>query len=120
MKKFSLYLMSGLYITAGINHFIHPEIYKKIMPPWLGWHDTLINVSGICEILFGLLLIPFYTRVVAAWCLIGLLIAVFPANIQMMLNGLHKNNLWLWITILRLPLQFILIWWAYLFTKPFN
>jgi two-component sensor histidine kinase len=45
--------MSGLYIIAGINHFIHPEVYKKIMPHWLGWHHTLISVSGICEILFG-------------------------------------------------------------------
>jgi uncharacterized membrane protein len=77
-------------------------------------------VSGICEILFGLLLIPSHTRVIAAWCLIGLLVAIFPANIQMMLNGLHKNTLWLWITILRLPLQLVLIWWAYLFTKPFG
>ncbi len=110
--------MSGLYILAGINHIIHPEVYKKIMPHWLGWHDTLINVSGICEILFGLLLIPSQTRVIAAWCVIALLVGVFPANIQMMLNELHKNNLRLLIRILRLPLQFGLIWWAYLFTKP--
>ncbi len=110
--------MSGLYIIAGINHFIHPEVYKKIMPHWLGWHHTLISVSGICEILFGLLLIPSQTRVIAAWCVIALLVGVFPANIQMMLNELHKNNLRFLITILRLPLQFVLIWWAYFFTKP--
>lgn len=109
--------MAGLYVMAGINHFIHPEMYRKIMPTWLGWHELLINVSGICEVLFGLLLISFRTRSIAAWSIIGLLVAVFPANIQMVINH-PKNDPWLWITILRLPLQFVLIWWAYLFTKP--
>ncbi|MEO6328366.1 MAG: DoxX family protein [Ginsengibacter sp.] len=109
--------MAMLYVAAGINHFINPQFYLKIMPAWLGWQSILVMASGACEILFGLLLIPVYTRAIAAWCIIGLLIAVFPANIQMMLNYLHENNPKLWVTIIRLPLQFILIWWAYLFTK---
>ncbi len=104
-------------MAAGANHFIHPDMYRKIMPPWLGWQTTLIRVSGVGEILFGLLLIPHITRPIAAWGIIVLLVAVFPANIQMTINYLHKNDAWLWITILRLPLQFVLIWWAHLFTK---
>lgn len=110
--------MAVLYIAAGINHFIHPAAYLKIMPPWLRQPQMLISISGVFEILFGLLIIAPRSRPIAAWGIIGLLVAVFPANIQMMVNYLHENNSRLWIAILRLPLQFVLIWWAYLFTKP--
>lgn len=109
--------MSLLYVLAGINHFWHPVFYLKIMPPWLGAQEILIYISGVCEILFGLLLIPVKTRKLAAWGIILLLIAVFPANIQMMINYLHENNPKLWMAILRLPLQILLVLWAYSFTK---
>ncbi|HUS01011.1 MAG TPA: hypothetical protein VMY77_04755 [Chitinophagaceae bacterium] len=117
VKKISLFIMSLLYIIAGINHFIHPLFYKKIMPASIPWHMPLIFISGIAEIMLGIFLIPVLTRRVAAWGLIMLLIAIFPANINMMLNYLKEKNPAVWITILRLPLQFVLIWWAYIFTK---
>ena len=117
MKNTSLYVMSLLYTLAGINHFIHPAFYIRIMPPWLPYHSALVFISGVCEIVFGLLLLLPATRKLAAWLIIGLLIAIFPANIQMMLNYLHNNNPRLWIAIIRLPLQIVLIWWAYSFTK---
>jgi uncharacterized membrane protein len=120
MKMISLYIMSLLYIAAGINHFIHPEFYRKIMPPWVPLHDEMILISGIAEVLFALLLLFPFTRRFAACCIIALLIAVFPANIQMTLNYYHENNPGLWFTVVRLPLQIVLIWWAYLFTKPVN
>lgn len=88
------------------------------MPPWLPLHDELIFISGICEILFALLLLFPLTRQIAAWCIIALLVAVFPANIQMMLNYRQENNPLLWLAVLRLPLQILLIGWAYIFTKP--
>ena len=109
--------MSLLYIAAGINHFIHPLFYKKIMAAYIPWHMAVIFVSGILEILLGIFIIPVLTRRVAAWGIIILLIAIFPANINMILNYLNDKNPALWITILRLPLQIILIWWAYNFTK---
>lgn len=117
MKQFSLYLMAGFYVLAGANHFWHPQFYLAIMPPWLGFHDELNYASGACEILFGLLLIPKQTRRIAAWLIILLLIAIFPANIQMMLNYIHERRPGLWITIVRLPIQLLLIWWAYIFAK---
>jgi uncharacterized membrane protein len=110
--------MACLYVIAGIKHFLNPDFFTGIMPPWLGWHLQLVYISGACEILFGLLLIPVKTRRIGAWCIIGLLIAVFPANIQMMINYFHEHRPGLWLTILRLPLQAVLIWWAYLYTKP--
>ena len=110
--------MSLLYAAAGINHFIHPGTYQKIMPPWLSLHKELVFISGVCEILFALLLLFPLTRRIAAWCIIALLVAVFPANIQMMLNYRQENNPLLWLSLLRLPLQIVLIAWAYQFTKP--
>ncbi|MEP7263701.1 MAG: DoxX family protein [Bacteroidota bacterium] len=109
--------MSVFYVVAGINHFWHPEFYLMIMPHWLPWHNELVVMSGVCEILFGLLLLFSSTRSLAAWSIILLLIAVFPANIQMMLNYWEEANPKLWISIVRLPLQIVLIWWAYIFTK---
>jgi uncharacterized membrane protein len=120
MKKFSLFVMSVFYVGAGVNHFWHPQYYIRIMPFWLPWHNELVLISGICEILFGLLLLFSSTRRLAAWGIILLLLAVFPANIQMMLNYWNESNPQLWISILRLPLQIILIWWAYMFTKNIN
>ncbi len=117
MKKFSLFAMSVFYVAAGINHFWHPEFYLRIMPPLLPWHFDLIEISGACEISFGLLLLFSSTRRLAAWGIILLLIAVFPANIQMMLNSWGESNPKLWISIARLPLQIVLIWWAYSFAK---
>ncbi len=87
------------------------------MPPWLPWHYTLIYISGICEIILGLLLLPKATRRPAAGGIILLLIAVFPANIQMMLNYKREHDPDLWIAIVRLPLQPLLVWWAYQFAK---
>ncbi len=118
MKKVSLYAMIALYIAAGINHFVNKDLYLGIMPPWIPWHNTLVLLSGILEILFALLLIFPSTRKIGAWCIIGLLIAVFPANIQTMINYWDGPYLKLFIAILRLPLQIVLIRWAYKFAKP--
>ena len=116
-RKISLYVMAVLYVWAGIYHFISPGFYKKIMPPWLPWHYPFIYISGICEFFLGVLLLLPQTRKWAAWGIIALLVAVFPANVQMMLNYWHQQNPYLWVAIVRLPLQLVLIGWAYQFTK---
>jgi uncharacterized membrane protein len=116
-KRIGLFIMAAFYIVAGTYHFINPGFYKKIMPPWLPWHYYLIYISGVCEIILGGLLVPRQARQPAAWGIILLLLAIFPANIQMMLNYWHQQNPYLWIAILRLPLQLLLIGWAYQFAK---
>lgn len=117
MKKAMLFLMAGSYFTAGIIHFLHPEVYLKIMPPYLPWHKELVLISGIIEILLGILLLIPKTRIVAAWLIIDLLLAVFPANWQMAQNYYQEQNSRLWIAIVRLPLQILLIYWAWLYTR---
>jgi uncharacterized membrane protein len=109
--------MALFYLAAGIYHFIRPGFYTKIMPPWLPWHLQLVYISGASEILLSLLLLPVSTRKIAAWGIIVLLIAIFPANIQMMLNYYRNHDPGLWITIVRLPLQLVLIRWAWEYTK---
>ncbi len=120
IHTFSLYLMACLYIAAGINHFRSPGFYYKIMPSYLPYPYTLIYISGIGESVLGILLLFKKTRQFAAWGLVVLLIAVFPANIQMLVNYIQTNHPQLWIAIVRLPLQLPLIWWAYSFTGNKN
>jgi uncharacterized membrane protein len=109
--------MIALYIAAGLNHFINPNFYLKIMPPWIPYPKEMVLISGVCEILFALLLIFPFTRRLGAWGIILLLVAVFPANVQMLINYKNENNPLLWVAIVRLPVQLILIWWAYGFAK---
>lgn len=112
------YLFGIFFVLAGINHFVNSAFYLRLMPPYLPWHLFLVNLSGLCEIGLGiLLLIPKFISL-AGWGLIALLIAVFPANIHMAINPqlfpeFSPTLLWL-----RLPLQFGLIAWAYWYTKP--
>jgi len=117
MKDVSLYIMVVAYIIAGCFHFIYPTFYRRMMPKWMPWHMPVVYISGLCEIILAILLLPLSTRNAAAWGLIILLIIIFPANIQMMLNFQRKKNPYLWVTILRLPLQLILIWWAWQYTQ---
>lgn len=117
MKKISLYIMALFYAVAGINHFIRPAFYLKIMPPWLPLHKELVFFSGVAEIVCALLLLFPKTRRFGAYCTIVLLIAVFPANIQMAIDYARTDNPLLWIAVLRLPVQLLLIWWASTFTK---
>jgi uncharacterized membrane protein len=116
MKKIGLYIFAVLLISAGINHFIHPQFYIKIMPPWARWFSSLVFISGVAEVVIGIFLLPKITRRWAAFAAIALLIAVFPANIQMVINYNKVHNPYLWFTILRLPLQVFFIWWAWQYT----
>lgn len=116
-QKVSLYVMAAFYMAAGVYHFVNPIFYQKIMPPYLPAHVPLIYFSGVAEIVLAALLLPVQTRKLASWGIIILLIAVFPANVQMLLNYRDAESPYLWIAIVRLPLQLLLIWWAYSFTK---
>ncbi len=111
-----LYAMAILYILAGINHFRVPKLYYKITPPFFS-NQKLINViSGLSEIILGIgLCIPLISKY-AAWGVILLLVVIFPANIYMYQNDKAALGLPKWVRALRLPLQFLLIYWAYQYT----
>lgn len=109
--------MASLYVLAGLNHFWNPEFYLKMMPSYLPWHENLNYLSGLAEVLLGILLFFPLTRTWAAWGVIALLIAVLPANIYMyQTRETLFSHIPVWILILRLPFQAVLIAWAYLYT----
>jgi uncharacterized membrane protein len=118
MKLFFLYLMSVFYVFTGVMHFLKPRIFLGIMPKFLPYPLQLVYISGACELLFAILLVIPATRYWGAWLIILLLVAVFPANIQMAISFYRQQNPYLWLSLLRLPLQFVLMWWAWLYTQP--
>src|SRR5262245_19721896 len=103
-----------LFVVLGSLHFVIPDFYLKMMPPYLPWHLELVYLSGVFEIAGGLgLLVPPLRRA-AGWGLIALLVAVFPANIQMFVDALDQQG-WTLRTVgllFRLPLQIPLILWV--------
>ncbi|TVP51428.1 MAG: DoxX family protein [Mongoliibacter sp.] len=114
MYLFFLYLMAGFYIFAGIMHFIKPRMYIKIIPPYLPYPKVLNAITGFIEIIFGLGLLFESTRSLSAYGIIILLLAVFPANIYMYQKG--SRGIPKWILLVRLPLQFALMAWAFVYT----
>lgn len=106
-------------IVVGITHFSVPEQYARIVPPQLPYPFELVYISGFFEILGGIGLVIPFVSVAAAWGLIALYIAVFPANINMAVNsipidGIPHIPLLYWA---RLPFQAVLIAWAYWYTR---
>ena len=114
VKKITRFLMSFFYISVGINHFLNPDWFTQIVPPVLAKFDLeLVYLSGVCEILFGVLLLIEKTRYVAAWGLIATLAAVFPANIYLaQTNGLAMDTTSS-VAWYRLPFQSLFIVLAY-------
>jgi len=108
-------LLALLFLVAGANHFWSPEPYLAIMPPMLPYPKFLVAFSGVCEMAGGAGLLSPRTRKWAAWGLVALLVAVFPANIYSAFHGLKLNgsDVPKWLLWARLPLQLPLIWWAF-------
>lgn len=116
-KKILQWLLAIAMILAGANHFLSPDFYLRMMPPVLPAHLFLVYLSGAFEIALGvLLLVPRFTKL-AAWGLIALFVAVFPANIYMALNPQLFPEFSLTALYLRLPFQLLFIAWAYWFTR---
>lgn len=114
LHQVSLYIMSAAYLFAGISHFRIPKFFIKITPPWVPAPEKVNLIVGAIEILLAIgLVIPATTKL-AAWGIIALLIAVFPANIyhHQLVKRKGKNT---WPTLIRLPVQIVLIYWAYTF-----
>ena len=111
------YVMGAIYVLAGTLHLVRPGIYRRMMPPYLPAHDLLILLSGLAEIACGLLVAYPPTRALGAWGLIALLIAVFPANVKMLQSHAEDfARIPAWVLWARLPLQGVLMYWAYLYT----
>ncbi|MBA3846425.1 MAG: DoxX family membrane protein [Planctomycetes bacterium] len=116
------WLLAVLFVLAGLNHLRDPAFYRPLMPPYLPWHDALIAISGVAQIVGGVGLLFMATRRLAGWWLIALLVAVFPANLHMALNAIQPGAMAVppWLAWARLPLQAVLIawvWWVALLVR---
>ena len=119
-KRVLLWIMAAFYILAGIMHFLRPDYYLPMMPTYLPWHLALVLLSGAAELGLGVAVLVPGLRPWAAWGIILLLIAVFPANLHIALHDVpvfgaaQGAGVWNWV---RLPLQGVLILWAWWYTQ---
>jgi uncharacterized membrane protein len=113
-RLIALVLLGFFFIAAGTNHFVHPGVYVRTVPPWLPASALLVQISGICEILGGIgVLVPNARRFSGAG-LIALLVAVFPANVEMAQHPeLYADIATPLAFYIRLPLQVVLIAWVW-------
>ncbi|NJL86594.1 MAG: DoxX family membrane protein [Leptolyngbyaceae cyanobacterium SM1_1_3] len=119
-REISRVVLAVCMIVAGALHFLASEPFVKIVPDILPYPLALVYISGVIEIGLAIaLLIPMLSQL-AAWGLIALFIAVYPANINMALNHIHLDGVpdGNWFHAIRLPFQFVLIAWAYWYTRP--
>jgi uncharacterized membrane protein len=112
-KNLSATISGIIFILAGINHLIMSDFYLQIMPSYLPFPIALVYLSGFSEMVCGALLIPQKTRKWGVWLTIALLLAVFPANLQLSFNEYENGGLLFYVSLIRLPLQFLLIYWVY-------
>lgn len=116
MLPWHQYLLGVLFIVAGAFHFQKPKLYQRIIPPYLPSPATLVVVSGITEMIAGFLLLNPETQSIGAWAIFAQLVVFIPVHIFMLQNQKAAMKLPKWVLILRLPLQFGLMYWAYLYT----
>ena len=105
------------FIVGGVNHFAHADFYMPMMPDYLPSHVLLVQLSGVAEVLLGgALLVPRLERL-AAWGILALLVAVFPANLHMALHPDRFPTIAPAMLWLRLPLQLPLLAWAWVYRR---
>ena len=106
-------MLGVVLVGQGINHFIVTDVMVRMMPAALPAHRELVWLSGIAEIALGLLALRPRTRVLAGWGILALLVAVFPANINMALQAEQWPEVSAWVLWARLPFQMGFAWWAW-------
>ena len=108
----SLKLLATVFTVSGVLHFVRPRTFESIVPKQLPNKRELVYASGAVELLCAGLLVREDTRKVGGLLSAGLLVGVFPANVQMTVSTLGKKRAPGWfkaLTVARLPLQYPMI-----------
>ena len=117
LKSISRVLFGLLFVAAGGE----PLSDARFLPPDNAGLSAAaggtVAISGVAEILLGALLIFPRTKTIAAWGLIALLVAVFPANLNMAMHPEQFPDVPYWSLVARLPIQALLILWAFWYTR---
>lgn len=117
IQQISLYAMAFLYGAAGINHFVNPKFYIGIMPKFFPMPSLLNQVSGVAEIILAIGLLFASTRPISAYLVIVMLILFFAVHIPHLFNPPKMAQGKEWFLYVRVVLQFVLIYWAWLVSK---
>ncbi|SFR90514.1 DoxX family protein [Maribacter stanieri] len=112
-----LYLMGAIYIIGGILHFIKPKVYLRIMPRYLPFHKPLVLLSGLAEIIFGFGLFFKVTKDFSIYGIIAMLAVFLLVHFYMLSSEKASAGFPKWVLLLRLPLQFALMYWAFIYLK---
>ena len=113
MAPWHLYVMAGLYVLAGLMHFVRPKMYHRIIPDYLPYSKFLVYLSGVAEIVLGIALCFDATRRLSSFGILLMLAAFLPVHFFMLSNKKAAMGLPKWVLVLRIPLQFVLMYWAY-------
>ncbi|CAI8241819.1 MAG: hypothetical protein CBC80_004310 [Flavobacteriaceae bacterium TMED120] len=116
---FQLYFIGVLYTILGVFHFTHTHFYRPLMPKFLPAHDILIYASGCAEIILGICVLFPGTRNWALWGIIAMLVVFLMVHVNMLFPE-NQLGIATWILWLRIPLQFLLIYWAYSNLSPYD
>jgi len=118
LKSALRYAMAAFYVVAGVNHFRDPDFYLSLMPPYFPLHAELVALTGVLEIVLGVLVAIPRTASVAAWGIILVLIAFLPVHVHMLVNNHLYPEAPTSVLWLRFPIQALFILWAYWYTGP--
>jgi uncharacterized membrane protein len=111
-------LLAAFFVGGGINHFVSPRFYRAMVPPALAPQaKRVVELSGVAEVLGGVGVLLPRTRRLSGVALIALLAAVFPANLYMASDPERFDKVPRWALFARLPLQPLMIWWAWSATR---
>jgi uncharacterized membrane protein len=111
-------VLANVFIGTGVNHFVMPRAYEQIVPPQLRGHARrIVQISGVAEIAGGVGVLLPSTRRLSGLGLIALLAAVFPANVYMAREPERFRRIPRWALYGRLPLQPLMMLWAWRATR---
>jgi len=117
MASLAFYAFALLFLVAGANHFLNPAFYWPMMPPYIPYPRLMVALSGVAEMALGALLFWAQARSLAAWGIVLMLTVFFTVHVYMLQESGGKfASLPLWLLVARIPLQFLLIWWAWVYT----
>ena len=112
-----LYLMATVYFVAGLMHFIRPQMYMRILPGYLPGHKFLVTFSGLAEVCLGVALSFPATKDAAIYLIIAMLTFFLPVHLHMLFDKKASMGLPKWMLLIRIPLQFLLMFWAYWYLR---
>ena len=107
-------VLGGFITLAGIMHFVNPDFFDALVPPWLPPGERFWTyASGVAELVIGPMVLMPRTRRIGAYAAIGLFVAVYPANLYMAWDWRDRPAGEQAVAYLRLPFQFLFIYWAW-------